>query len=169
MRIFASLSLAMSVLAITPDIAFACEPSASGAWSYDVSVSPRAGMLCLFIVHLHHDGTCSAPAEASFEVSCGETHRAAISDDGAYVSVLAPRASHRGWPIVRVFERDGAGVVSRTLTLEQLDPDTTVGSRPRLRVDAAGVVLDGGTASRTVSLVDLVTLARGRPAERRPF
>jgi hypothetical protein len=167
MRIFASLSVLMSLIAITPSLALACEPSEHGAWSYDVSVSPRAGMLCLFLVHLHHDATCSAPAEASFEVSCGETHRAAVTDDGAFVSVLAPRASHRSWPIVRVFERDGANVVARTLTLAELDREASVGARPRLRIDANGLVLDAGRASRTVSLAEIVTLARARPVDRR--
>ncbi len=169
MRFSIAIGLCVLGLSLAPSGALACDASASGTWSYDVRVSPRAGMLCLFIVDLHRGATCAGEATQSFEVSCGETHRAAITDEGAFVSVLAPRASRRTWNAVRVFEVDGSSVVARTLTLEQLDPDATVGSRPRLRIDATGVVLDAGTSSRTVSLADVVILARARPAERRPF
>jgi hypothetical protein len=66
-----------------------------------------------------------------------------------------------------VFEQAREGVVARTLTLEQLDPDATVGSRPRMRVDAPAVVLEGGGATRTVPLADVVRLAHERPPDRR--
>lgn len=151
---------------LAPSVVLACEPSASGAWSFELRVSPRAGLLCLYVVGLHHDATCEGEPETRFEVSCGEARRATVTDEGAYVAVLAPRASHRFWPIVRVFERAGQAVVARTLTLAQLDPDASVGSRPRVGVDARAIVLEGGGATRTVSLADVVRLARERPVDR---
>lgn len=151
---------------LAPSSVLACEPSASGAWSFELRVSPRAGDLCLYLVELHHDATCEAEPEARFEVSCGEARRATVTDEGAYVAVLAPRASHRGWPIVRVFERAGEGVVARTLTLAQLDLAASVGARPRVRLDARAIVLEGGGVTRTVALANAVSLARERPVDR---
>ena len=123
MRRLVTFALALAAVLAAPDVARACAASASGTWSFEVRLSPRAGTLCLQYVELHHDATCEGEPESRFEVSCGETHRAAVTDDGVYVSVLAPRASHQSWPIVRVFERGPARITTRVLALDHLDAE----------------------------------------------
>jgi len=161
------LLLLTTLFAWLPRTAAACDASPSGALSYDLRLSPRAGRQCLYIVEIHRGASCEGAPTRSFELSCGETHRATITDEGAFISVLAPRAGNARWPIVRVFESGDAGiVVAHTLRLEDLNAPASIGPRPRVRVDHAGVSLVGRT-TLVVPLSEVVRLARMRPVERR--
>ena len=97
--------------AVAPRTARAeCMSSPSAAHSYQTRLSPRAGILCLYIADVYAGGACEGEPAWSVELSCGETSRLAVTDRGRLISILAPRASRPEWNIVRITTRDRAPV-----------------------------------------------------------
>ena len=80
--------------AVAPRMARAeCRSSPSAAHSYETRLSPRAGILCLYIADVYAGGACEGEPAWSVELSCGETSRLAVTDHGRLISILAPRAT----------------------------------------------------------------------------
>lgn len=97
-------ALLLSTALFLPSAAHAeCRPSPGGQFSYDTRLSPRAGRVCLYIADVHASAQCAQLAW-SVELPCSQTERLVVSDCGALLSLLAPRASRPDATILRVTE-----------------------------------------------------------------
>ncbi len=114
-----------------------CRPSASGAFSVEVTLSPLSGGACFSSARVFEGASCGPrPPLWALTLGCSETERMVPSDRGRLVSLLAPRASRREWEIVRVFEPDGCHVLVRSVRLDELPGLPATATRPHLALDA---------------------------------
>ncbi len=118
----------------------ACEPSAGGARSFDTRVSPLAGGVCLHTLTLYEGATCDEAHRIAVEtVACGTTRRLVVLDDGTFVSIGAPRTSHRDWAIVTVFTI-GDGARRADVALDDLPDAAPLRGTVRVSFDAAALL-----------------------------
>jgi hypothetical protein len=133
------IALPLLFLCAMPTPVLACTPSAGGTFSYEITLSPRAGGMCAHIVTVYEGASCSGAEAGHVEVGCNLTSRLAIRDDGVLVSILAPRTSRRAWNILRVFwvtdaDRDGY------LRLDDLPATSVLRGTVRVRLERGAVV-----------------------------
>jgi hypothetical protein len=147
------LALAVFLLAL-PAPALACTASASGTFSYEITVSPRAGILCAHVITVYEGASCSGPAAGAADVGCNLTSRLAIRDDGALVSILAPRTARRSWNILRVF-RVGDADTAGYLRLDDLPATVELRGTVRVTFDGAAVVLADRRREVRIPLAEL--------------
>jgi hypothetical protein len=119
-----------------------CRASASGAFSFDVRLSPLAGRACLMDVTVFAGPSCEpARRQWSSTRGCNETDRMAVTDRGDLVSILAPATSHRDWAIVSVIEWRSGRVTAATLALQDLPGAGTLRGVVRPVFDGAAIRL----------------------------
>lgn len=163
MRLALSLLVVLTAwLGATPSTARACSPSPSGAYSFELSLARSAGVLCMGEVRVFRGAQCQGEAVLATLIGCGESSRIAVTDEGALVTVAAPRASRRSWAIVRIVEREETRAVARSVRLDDLPETASLGARPWLRLEAGSLVLVAGSERVVISL----TRARGALAPR---
>lgn len=135
------LALALVLAWLAPSTALACTASASGTFSYEVTVSPLAGMRCMHTVTVFDGASCAGAPVGSADLACNFTSRLAIRDDGALVSILAPRTSRRSWNIVRVFRVGDAGETGY-LRLDDVPATSALRGSVRVTFDGAAVIFE---------------------------
>lgn len=156
-------ALSFVALSLAPARASACTASAGGGASYEVRLSPRAGVLCLMIVTAYEGASCEPAREiGSREVGCNVTRRLAITENGALVSILAPRTSHRDWAILQVTSLR-APPSTRALRLDDLAETASLAGTVRVSFEGASVVFRGRGGEARISLAELATRARASP------
>lgn len=140
---------------LVPPTALACEASTGGARSFDLRVSPQAGYLCLYTLTEYEGATCEVGREiARSTEACNITSRLALTDEGVFVSIAAPRTSHRAWTIVRVFTiGDGARRVERSL--DDLPATAPLRGVVRVSFDHDAILFRDATTEARVALHDL--------------
>jgi len=102
-------------------------------------VSPAAGYLAICDLTLYEGASCAPErARGSTRTSCHDD-RLAVTDDGTFVDILAPRTSRRAWNIVHVFT---VGEHARSVSLRLADLPATEALSGSIRVlPAPGGVL----------------------------
>jgi len=140
---------------LVPASALACEASDGGTRSFDLHVSPRAGIFCFYTLTLYEGAICEVGREiASSTEGCAGMHRLAVTDEGTFVSIAAPRASHRDWAIVRVF-RIGEGARSVSVTLDDLRATSPLHGVIRVSFDQGAIAFRDREAQARVTLAEL--------------
>ncbi len=148
MRFAHALLFAASLMPVTAHAD--CRSSAGRTYSFATHLSPAAGILCLYVVDVFEGPSCDASARRwSTTRGCNETRRMAVTDAGSLISILAPRASRRDWPILRVLRFDGERVVERSIRLGDL-PGVPANGTVRLSFEGAAVRIDGRGGSTRV-------------------
>jgi hypothetical protein len=151
-----------SVLLAVPALARAeCRASASGAHSYDVRVSPRAGRACLHIVEVYAGRACET-LERSVELACNETRRMALTARGSLVSILAPRA-RPDWSSLRVTMPTGEPAWIR---LRDLPGMANVGGTPQLDFDGTSLRVHAAGGVERIALEAIESIAERQIRER---
>jgi hypothetical protein len=144
------------LICLAPATALACEASSGGARSFDVRLSPQAGMMCLHTLTEYEGATCEAGREiARSTEGCSITRRLALTDDGTFVSIAAPRTSRRRWTIVRVFTI-GEGARRANITLDDLPATAPLRGVIRVSFDQGAVLFRDATSEARVPLEGLV-------------
>jgi hypothetical protein len=143
------------VFALIPNVAFACEASTGGARSFERRVSPRSGIFCFYLVTEYEGGTCEAGREiARTDEGCSRLQRLALTDEGVFVSIAAPRTSRRAWTILRVFTiGDGARTVD--VSLEDLSATAPLRGVVRVSFDQGAVMFRDAATEARVTFAEL--------------
>lgn len=149
MRLFLTL-----VLLGVPAPALACTASAAGSFSYEITLSPRAGIMCAHIISVYEGGSCGGAALGAVDVGCHLTSRLAIRDDGTLVSILAPRTARRSWNILRVF-RVTDGDADGYLRLDDLPATSALRGTVRVTFEGAAVVFEDRRQRVSIPLAEL--------------
>ena len=156
--------LLASILAAPSAHAQDCVSSPSGRFSFSVSVSPRAGHVPVYDIHVFSGASCE-PSASLGATTLGSVRRLAITDGGVLVRILAPRTSHRDWNIVSLVVVARADVAERVLwlTLDDLPgTEALTGSVGALFVGSDLVLRGhGGEARVPFSALDALAGAGG--------
>ncbi len=143
------------VFTLVPSVAFACEASTGGTRSFDTRVSPRAGILCLYTLTEYAGATCEAGREiARADDGCSRLRRLALTDEGVFLSIAAPRTSRRAWTIVRVFTI-GDGARSVDVSLDDLPSTSPLHGVVRVSFDQGAVMFRDTAAEARVTFAEL--------------
>ena len=143
----------------SPARAQTCVSSAGNAFSYDTRVSPRAGGACRYVVTVFEGASCEAEHRRwSADLACNEARRMRVTDAGRLISILAPRASNRLWPIVRIFMADGVDVRRVSLRLMDLPGAAALHGTLRMAFDGENLVMTASDGSHAVAIATLETM-----------
>jgi hypothetical protein len=160
--VFAGVLLALLAVGCPSARAQSCSASIGNAFSYDTRVSPRAGVVCLFVVTVYEGASCEAEHRRwSGELGCNEARRMRVTDAGRLVSILAPRASNRLWPIVRVFTAEGATMRRLSFRLVDLPGAAALHGTVRMTFEGENLVMTARDGTHAVAIATLETLIPG--------
>lgn len=139
-----------------------CTPSPLGDYSFIVRVAPGAGRRALYDVRVSTGATCDEGAVFGW-ATVGSRSRLALTDAGVLVSILAPRTSHRDWPIVMLTVVAPSAHDARTVRLSLDDFVDTRSLRGSVAVsyDGGEVVFTSRGGEARVAFAGLDVFALG--------